>query len=177
GFCIFFFPNIGLLCYLPCLSICQNYFGLLSAEHEFYFTDAISKLEEALLVKPKKHDTICLLGKAHGFLALYTPDLDKATEYFVKATEYIQQAIDMEPENELYRESLRTVDLIHEVRYQFYGDGLGYPGIVAAGPSSSSGSKTAKMKKTGNLGHEIYGWIFAAACVFALGFAKSRGRV
>ncbi|PON36667.1 Mitochondrial import receptor subunit [Parasponia andersonii] len=103
--------------------------------------DAISKLEEALLVKPKKHDTICLLGKAHGFLALYTPDLDKATEYFVKATEYIQQAIDMEPENELYRESLRTVDLIHEVRYQFYGDGLGYPGIVAAGPSSSSGSK------------------------------------
>ncbi|PON45366.1 Mitochondrial import receptor subunit, partial [Trema orientale] len=78
--------------------------------------DAISKLEEALLVKPKKYDTICLLGKAHTFLALYTPDLEKATEYFVTATEYIQQAIDKEPGNAFYRESLRKVDLIREIR-------------------------------------------------------------
>lgn len=60
----------------------------------FSFTEAISKLEEALLVNPKKHDTLWCLGNAHTSHAFLTPDQDEAKEYFDKAALYFQQALD-----------------------------------------------------------------------------------
>uniref|UniRef100_A0A2P2J772 Uncharacterized protein MANES_15G160900 n=1 Tax=Rhizophora mucronata TaxID=61149 RepID=A0A2P2J772_RHIMU len=56
--------------------------------------DGVSKLEEALLVEPKKPDTIWCLGTAHTSYAFLTPDQAVATEYFEKATVYFQQAVD-----------------------------------------------------------------------------------
>lgn len=60
----------------------------------FWFVDAVSKLEEALLVNPKKHDTLWCLGNANTSNAFLTPDQDEAKEYFDKAAFYFQQALD-----------------------------------------------------------------------------------
>lgn len=58
------------------------------------FTEAVSKLEEALAVNPKKHDTLWCLGNAHTSQAFLIPDQDEAKVYFDKAAEYFQQAVD-----------------------------------------------------------------------------------
>lgn len=47
-----------------------------------------------MAVNPKKHDTLWCLGNAHTSHAFLTPDHDEAKDYFEKATEYFQQAID-----------------------------------------------------------------------------------
>ncbi|KAF8408421.1 hypothetical protein HHK36_007573 [Tetracentron sinense] len=68
--------------------------------------DAISKLEEALLVNPKKHDTMWCLGNAHTSHAFLTPELDEAKSIFDKASLYFKQAANEDPGNELYVKSL-----------------------------------------------------------------------
>uniref|UniRef100_I1K1X3 Mitochondrial import receptor subunit TOM20 n=1 Tax=Glycine max TaxID=3847 RepID=I1K1X3_SOYBN len=70
--------------------------------------EAVSKLEEALAVNPKKHDTLWCLGNAHTSQAFLIPDQDEAKVYFDKAAEYFQQAVDEDPSNELYRKSLEV---------------------------------------------------------------------
>ncbi|PON61306.1 Mitochondrial import receptor subunit [Parasponia andersonii] len=136
--------------------------------------DAISKLEEALRVNPQKHDTLWCLGNAHTSHAFLTPDLDEAKEYFDKAAEYFQQAIDEEPENELYRKSLEVAAKAPELHMEIHKHGFGQQAMGAPGPSSSSGSKTAKKKKSSDLNYDICGWIILAVCVVAwVGFAKS----
>ena len=46
------------------------------------------------MVNPKKHDALWCLGNAHTSHAFLTPDNDEAKDYFDKAAEYFQQAID-----------------------------------------------------------------------------------
>uniref|UniRef100_A0A2P2K3Y5 Uncharacterized protein MANES_12G011900 n=1 Tax=Rhizophora mucronata TaxID=61149 RepID=A0A2P2K3Y5_RHIMU len=58
------------------------------------FTDAISKLEEALLINPSKGNTLWVVGNAHTSYAFLTPDLMEAKGRFDKAAEYFQQAVD-----------------------------------------------------------------------------------
>ncbi|GAY36162.1 hypothetical protein CUMW_279310, partial [Citrus unshiu] len=48
--------------------------------------DAISKLEEALMVSPNRHDTLWCLGNAHTSHAFLTPDQDEARKKFNKET-------------------------------------------------------------------------------------------
>ncbi|KAF8369798.1 hypothetical protein HHK36_032179 [Tetracentron sinense] len=69
---------------------------------------AISKLEDALLIDPKKHDTLWCLGNAHTSHAFLTPDLDEAKGYFDKASQYFEQAVNEDPGNELYIKSLEV---------------------------------------------------------------------
>lgn len=47
-----------------------------------------------MLVDSKKHDTLWCLGNAHTSHAFLTPDLEEAKEYFAKAAEAFQQALD-----------------------------------------------------------------------------------
>ncbi|XP_027358100.1 mitochondrial import receptor subunit TOM20-like isoform X2 [Abrus precatorius] len=125
--------------------------------------EAVSKLEEALVVNPKKHDTLWCLGNAYTSQAFLIPDQEEAKVYFDKAAVYFQQAVDEDPSNELYRKSLEVTAKAPELH-----------SAATAGPSTSSGTKTQKKKKSSDLKYDIFGWIILAVGIVAwVGFAKS----
>ncbi|GAU41085.1 hypothetical protein TSUD_139880 [Trifolium subterraneum] len=136
--------------------------------------DAISKLEEALTVNPNKHDALWCLGNALTSQAFLNPDPDEAKVHFDKAAVYFQQAVDEEPSNELYRKSLEVAAKAPELHVEIHKHGLGQQSAGAAGPSSSSGTKTQKKKKDSTLKYDILGWVILAVGIVAwVGFAKS----
>ncbi|XP_031269699.1 mitochondrial import receptor subunit TOM20-like [Pistacia vera] len=147
------------------------------ADSKKMILDAVSKLEEALVVSPNRHDTLWCLGNAHTSHAFLTPDLEEAKEYFSKATQYFQQAVDEEPSNELYQKSLEVAGKAPELHMEIHKHGgLAQQAMGAsAGPSStSSGAKSSKKKKSSDLKYDIFGWVILAVGIVAwVGFAKS----
>lgn len=141
---------------------------------EIWFSDAISKLEEALSVNPNKHDALWCLGNALTSQAFLNPDVDEAKVYFDKAAVYFQQAVDEDPSNELYRKSLEVAAKAPELHVEIHKHGLGQQAVEAAGPSSSAGTKTQKKKKNSDMKYDILGWvILAVGIVTWVGFAKA----
>ncbi|KAH0727590.1 hypothetical protein KY290_004345 [Solanum tuberosum] len=135
---------------------------------------AISKLEEALEVNPQKHDAIWCLGNAytsHGFL---NPDEDEAKVYFDKAAQCFQQAVDADPENELYRKSFEVSTKASELHAQIHKQGP-LQQAMGPGPSTAATStKGSKKKKSSDLKYDIFGWVILAVGLVAwVGFAKS----
>ncbi|XP_008801725.1 mitochondrial import receptor subunit TOM20-like [Phoenix dactylifera] len=136
--------------------------------------DAVSRLEEALEVNPRKHDTLWCLGNAHTSHAFYTPDNEQATVYFAKATQCFQQAVEEDPGNELYLKSLdlsaKAPELHLEIQRQLASQ------QTSAGASSTSNVKVSKKKKqkSSDLKYDILGWVILAVGIVAwVGMAKS----
>ncbi|OVA17503.1 Plant specific mitochondrial import receptor subunit TOM20 [Macleaya cordata] len=135
--------------------------------------DAISKLEEALVVNPSKHDTLWCLGNAHTSQAFLTPELDMAKVYFDKATQYFQQAVDEDPSNELYVKSLQMNAKAPELHMEIHKHGLGQQ-LAGGGSSTSSNAKGSKKKKNNDLTYDICGWVILAVGIVAcVGMMKS----
>ncbi|CAH2080133.1 unnamed protein product [Thlaspi arvense] len=145
------------------------------SESKLMLQDAISKLEEALLINPKKHDALWIIGNAHTSIGFLTPDETEARDNFDKATHYFQQAVDEQPENENYQRSLALTSKAPELHTAVHQHGLGpQPLGGAAGPSSTN-SKTMKKKKNSDLKYDVLGWvILAVGIVTWINFAKSQ---
>ncbi|OAY25544.1 mitochondrial import receptor subunit TOM20 [Manihot esculenta] len=148
------------------------------ADSKKMILDGISKLEEALLIQPKKHDTLWCLGNAHTSFAFLTPDQDEAKESFDKASVFFQQAVDEDPENEIYRKSLEVTAKAPELHMEIHKHGLAQQAMgaaPAAGPSTSASAKGSKKKKSSDLKYDVFGWIILAVGIVAwVGFAKSQ---
>ncbi|KAF7819420.1 mitochondrial import receptor subunit TOM20-like [Senna tora] len=136
--------------------------------------DSISKLEEALTINPKKHDTLWCLGNAYTSQAFLNPDQEEAKVSFDKASEYFQQAADEDPANELYLKSLEVTAKAPELHSEIHKHGFAQQAAGTAGPSTSSSTKTQKKKKSSDLKYDIFGWIILAVGIVAwVGLAKS----
>ncbi|KAL7094978.1 hypothetical protein ACP275_11G138100 [Erythranthe tilingii] len=141
--------------------------------------DAIQKLEEALVVNPRKHDALWCLGNAYTSSAFVIPDLDVAKGFFDKATQYFEQAYELEPENELYKKSLEVASKAPELHVEIHKHGLAQQAMGSGpgpGPSTSASSKqqSAKKSKSSDLKYDIFGWIILAVGIVTwVGFAKS----
>ncbi|GAA0150999.1 primary active transporter [Lithospermum erythrorhizon] len=143
-----------------------------------YIQDCISKLEEALAINPKKHDTIWCLGNAYTSSAFMIPDQDEAKVYFDKAAQYFRQALEEDPSNDLYRKSFEVAAKAPELHAEIHKQGFGQQAMaMGSGPSSSAGTKNQKQqkkKKSNDLKYDIFGWvILAVGIVTWVGFAKS----
>lgn len=135
--------------------------------------DSVSKLEEALLIKPKKHDALWCLGNAHTSYAFLVPDEGEAKVHFDKAGDYFQQAVDEDPTNQLYLKSLEVAAKAPGFHAEIHKQGG--PGAAAlGGPSTASSSSKASKKKGSDLKYDIMGWVILAVGIVAwVGFAKS----
>ncbi|WZZ36266.1 hypothetical protein YC2023_019667 [Brassica napus] len=96
--------------------------------------EAISKLEEALLIDPKKNPAIWCLGNAYTTLAFLTPEETEAKYNFDLAAHFFQIAVDEQPENETYQKSLEMTAKVvksSELKYDVMGWVILAVGVVA----------------------------------------------
>lgn len=147
------------------------------SESKTMVQDAISKLDEALLINPKKHDALWCLGNAYTSNAFLTPDQDEAGLYFDKASLYFQQAVKEDPNNELYVKSLEVAAKAPELHAEVHKQAFGQQ-VMSTGPSTSTsakGSNSKTKKKNNDLKYDIFGWVILTVGIVAwVGFAKSQ---
>lgn len=139
--------------------------------------DAVSKLEEALMINPKKHDTMWCLANAYTTQAFMMPDFEEAKTFFQKAADYFQQAVEEDPTNELYKKSLEIAEKAPELHAEIHKQNpLGQQALGGGGASSSSQSTktTTKKKKSSDFKYDVMGWVILAVGIVAwLGYSKN----
>lgn len=141
--------------------------------------EAISRLEEALEIDPKKHSTLWCLGNAHTSHAFLSADQDAAKACFTKATECFQQAVNEDPGNELYLKSLEVTAKFAQapdMHLELQRQALSQQQTATSSESSASTTKASKKKKkdSSDLKYDICGWIILAIGIVAwVGMAKS----
>ncbi|PPS08964.1 hypothetical protein GOBAR_AA11681 [Gossypium barbadense] len=135
--------------------------------------NAISKLDEALMINPSKHETLWCMGNALSTTAFMTTDSDEAKVSFDKAAQFFQRAVDADPGNELYQKSLEVAAKAPELHMDFQKAAASQQSMGGAS-SASSTSTAAKKKKSSDLKYDVFGWIILAVGIFAwVGMAKS----
>nr|XP_034930480.1 mitochondrial import receptor subunit TOM20-like isoform X2 [Populus alba] len=113
------------------------------AEAKKMINDAISKLEEALMLNPTSN-AMWSIGNANTSYAFLTPDLDEAKSYFDKAANYFQQAVDEDPNNELYRKSLEVCAKAPELHTEIHKHSSSQQIMGGGGSTASSNAKVGQ---------------------------------
>ncbi|KAJ4848995.1 mitochondrial import receptor subunit tom20 [Turnera subulata] len=132
--------------------------------------EAISKLEESLMINPNKASALWSIGNANTSLGFLTPDFNEAQPHFTKARDYYQQAVDMDPANELYRKSMEVVEKAPQLHMEIHRQSQ----QNISGGAAPSNTRAAKKKKSSDLKYDICGWIILAVGIFAwVGMAKA----
>ncbi|XP_050373765.1 mitochondrial import receptor subunit TOM20-like [Argentina anserina] len=134
--------------------------------------DCISKLEEALVIEPTKHEALWHLGNAHTSHGFMNPDFDEAKPYFDKASQYFQRAASREPGNELYLKSLEVTIKAPELHMEIHKQGMAQQAL-GGGPATSSSGKSSKAKRSSDLIYDVAGWIILAVGLFVWVGVKS----
>ncbi|CAN7003615.1 unnamed protein product [Brassica oleracea var. botrytis] len=135
--------------------------------------EAISKLEEALLIDPKKHPAIWCLGNAYTTLAFLTPEETEAKYNFDLAAHFFQIAVDEQPENETYQKSLEMTAKAPLLHAEVHRQGFGQQPLSGAG-AGPSGASRSKDVKSSELKYDVMGWVILAVGVVAwVGYAKA----
>ncbi|KAG7978810.1 hypothetical protein I3843_05G100300 [Carya illinoinensis] len=143
------------------------------SDSKLMISDAVSKLEEALVINPVKHDALWCLGNAYTSQAFLTPDPDEAKGSFDKAHDCYQKAVDEDQANELYRKSLEVTAKAPELHMEIHKQGFGQQTMGGAS-SAASNEKSSKKQKSSDLKYDIFGWIILAVGIVAwVGMAKS----
>lgn len=140
--------------------------------------EAISRLEEALEIDPKRHSTLWCLGNAHTSNAFLSADQEAAKSSFSKATECFQQAVNEDPGNELYLKSLEVTAKFAQapdMHLELQRQAISQQQAATSSESSASTAKASKKKKdNSDLKYDICGWIILAIGIVAwVGMAKS----
>ncbi|KAI5595691.1 hypothetical protein BDE02_03G157400 [Populus trichocarpa] len=142
------------------------------AEAKKMINEAISKLEEAMMLNPTAN-AMWSIGNANTSYAFLTPDLSEAKNYFDKAADYFQQAVDEDSTNELYHKSLEVCAKAPELHMEIHKHSSSQQ-TMGGESSPSSNAKGSKKKANSDLKYDIFGWIILAVGIVAwMGIAKS----
>ncbi|AEE77262.1 TOM20-like protein [Arabidopsis thaliana] len=136
--------------------------------------DAISKLEDAILIDPMKHDAVWCLGNAYTSYARLTPDDTQARLNFGLAYLFFGIAVAQQPDNQVYHKSLEMADKAPQLHTGFHKNRLlsllgGVETLAIPSP------KVVKNKKSSDEKYIVMGWVILAIGVVAcISFRKLR---
>ncbi|KAG7626752.1 Tetratricopeptide-like helical domain superfamily [Arabidopsis thaliana x Arabidopsis arenosa] len=157
----------------------RSFTRVISVSKRYRFTEndsryAISKLEDAILIDPMKHDAVWCLGNAYTSYARLTPDDTQARLNFGLAYLFFGIAVAQQPDNQVYHKSLEMADKAPQLHTGVHKNRLlsllgGVETLALPSP------KVVKNKKSSDEKYIVMGWVILAIGVVAcISFRKLR---